>query len=360
MKGRLKERLKDLTSLCGVSGDEREVVRYLRDVFMPIADSVDVDSWGNIYAMKRGCTDGPTLMVSAHSDEIGMVVKSIRDDGFICFDRVGGVNDVLLSGRKVLIKGKIPGVIGIKAGHLQKEEEKRRVRSIRECYIDVGVSSKEEAEAMGIRIGHRITFQSDFTEMYNPDLISTKSIDNRVSCAIILELFNNLKNQEFPGIIYGVVCVQEEIGLRGAAMAVRKVKPDWAIVLDTIPCGDTPDINFQSELPIKLGHGPVCPLIDGIAGGFANNVVHPKIAECIERHSQKTGVNVQYVTLSGESYTTDATNVSLAGIPTGLLTTPRRYSHSPVELVNMNDAAGLLNILNSMVMSNGEIDFTYF
>lgn len=99
---------------------------------------------------------------------------------------------------------------------------------------------------------------------------------------------------------------------------------------------------------------------DGIAGGFANNVVHPKIAECIERHSQKTGVNVQYVTLSGESYTTDATNVSLAGVPTGLLTTPRRYSHSPAELVNMNDATGLLNILNSMVMSNGEIDFTYF
>lgn len=361
MKDRIKNRLRTLTSLCGVSGDEREVVAYLKEAFDSVADSVEVDGWGNVFAVKEGSAEGPSLMVSAHSDEIGMVVKSIHDDGFLSFDRVGGVSDILLPGRKVLIKRKIPGVTGIKAGHLQKGEEKTRVRSIRDSYIDVGASSREEVEAMGIRVGDRITFQSDFMEMHNPDLVSTKSVDNRISCAIILELFAELKRQDFAGTLYGVVCVQEEIGLRGASMATNRVKPDWAIVLDTIPCGDTPDINTRSELPVRLGHGPVCPLIDGIEGAFVANVVHPRIRECIEKHSQKTGVNIQYVTLSGEFYTTDATHVSLSGngVPTGLLTTPRRYSHSPVELVDLNDAEALLTVLKSIVSSNGEMDLSF-
>lgn len=300
-------------------------------------------------------------MVSAHSDEIGMVVKSIHEDGFLSFDRVGGVSDILLPGRKVLIGGKTPGIIGIKAGHLQREEEKTRVRSIRDSYIDVGAFSREEVEAMGIRVGDRITFQSDFMEMPNGDLVSTKSVDNRISCAIILELFAELQREDFAGILYGVVCVQEEIGLRGALMAGNRIKPNWAIVLDTIPCGDTPDIDTQSELPVKLGQGPACPLIDGISGAFIANVVHPKIWKCIDEHSRKTGVNVQYVTLSGEWYTTDATHISISGtgVPTGVLTTPRRYSHSPVELVDLNDAEGLLVILKSLVESNGKEDLSF-
>lgn len=360
-KERLKKRLKELTSRFGVSGAEQEVVSYLKEAFSPHADSVEIDSWGNLYAKKAGTGEGPVLMVSAHSDEIGMVVKSIHEDGFISFDRVGGVNDILLPGRKVLIGGRIPGVIGVKAGHLQKEEEKTRVRSIRDSYIDVGAFTRDEAEAMGIRVGDRITFQSDFMEMYNPDLVSTKSVDNRVSCAILLELFEQLSKEDFAGTLFGVVCVQEEIGLRGATMAGNRIKPDWAIVLDTIPCGDTPDINTESELPVKLGKGPVCPLIDGISGAFMGNVVHPKIREFIEKHSEKTGVNVQYVTLSSEFYTTDATHVSMSGtgVPTGLLTTPRRYSHSPVELVNLNDAVGLLKLLKSLVESNGSEEISF-
>lgn len=361
MKEKLKKRLRELTALAGVSGAEQVVVAYLKDAFSPYADSVEVDSWGNLIATKKGKHEGPKLMISAHSDEIGMVVKSIHGDGFISFDRVGGVSDILLPGRKVMVGGHIPGIIGIKAGHLQKEEEKGRAKPIRECYIDVGAYSKSEVESMGIKVGDRIVFQSDFMEMYNKDLISTKSVDNRIGCAILAELFADITKDDFNGTLYGVVSVQEEIGLRGAWMVSNSVQPDWAIVLDTMPCGDTPDVNPESELPVRLGKGPVCPLIDGVTSAFISNVVHPKVRDIIDEHAQKTGVNVQYVTLSGEFYTTDATNISMAamGIPVGVLTVPRRYSHSPVELLDINDAVKLFTLVESIAKSNGAYDISF-
>jgi putative aminopeptidase FrvX len=361
MKERLKGRLRELTALVGVSGAEQDVVTYIRDAFKPIADNVEVDNWGNVIAIKKGSKPGPNLMLSAHSDEIGMVVKSIHNNGFITFGRVGGVNDILLPGRKVLINGRIPGVIGVKAGHLQTPEEQKTVKPIGKCYIDVGAFSREEVESMGIEIGDRIVFQSDFMELMNKDLISTKAVDNRISCAILIELLEQIKDMNFAGTIYAAVCVQEEIGLRGAFMTANRIKPDYAIVMDTIPCGDTPDIDTEKQLPIRLGKGPACPVIDGIDSAFSYNVVHPKVRKIIAGEAAKAGVNIQYVTLSGEWYTTDATHISMAaeGIPVGLLTTPRRYSHSPVELVDINDPVGIVKILKGIVSSNGTYDISF-
>ncbi len=361
LKKDLKQHLKNLTALTGVSGSEQEVVKYLKKSFEPLADEVEVDDWGNIIAKKEGNGSGPELMISAHSDEIGMAVKTIQNDGFIRFDKVGGVNDVLLPGRKVLIKGEIPGVIGIKPGHLMTDEEKSNVKSIKERYIDVGASSKEEVRDMGINIGDRIVFQSDFMELGEGDLISTKSVDNRVSCAILLELFDIIDNEDFKGDLYGVVSVQEEIGTKGIFMVGNKIEPDYAIVLDTMVAGDTPEIDTDSFLPIRLGDGPVCPLIDGSLDIFLQNVVHPKVKEIIEEQANKIGVNIQYTTLSGERWTTDASNLSLAGegIPLGLLTTPRRYSHSPVEIMNINDALDGVKVLKEILKTNGEKEISF-
>jgi putative aminopeptidase len=203
-------------------------------------------------------------------------------------------------------------------------------------------------------------FQSDFMEMFNPDLISTKSVDNRISCAILLELFQQMADEEFAGTLYGVVTVQEEVGLRGASMVGNQIEPDYAIVLDTIPAGDTPDINTERSLPVYLGKGPACPVADGAIGVYFTHI-HPKVREMIEEQSEKTHVPIQYLTLIGDHYITDAANLSIAGkgIPVGIVATPRRYSHSPIELVNLNDAVGVLQIVKGIVVENGKKELSF-
>jgi endoglucanase len=361
-KERIKESLRDLTSLVGVSGTEQEVVKYLKEKLTPYADKVEVDHNGNVIAIKYGVAQGPKLMISAHSDEVGFCVKNILPNGFIIFDKVGGVSDQLLLGRKVWITTKkIPGIIGIKAGHMQTPEESRKVKTTRECYIDVGLSSRQEVENLGIRIGDSIVFQSDFMEMADENLISTKSIDNRIHCAILIELFKEIESVEFKGTLYGVITVQEEVGLRGAVTAGNAIKPDYAIVLDTIPAGDTPDIDTEKSLPVYLGKGPACPIADSVSGTMIFNHIHPKVREMIEEQAEKANISLQTLTLLGDFYTTDAASLALTnrGVPVGVVSTPRRYSHSPVELVNLNDAEGVLKIVKGIVLDNGTKDLSF-
>lgn len=362
VKERIKESLRELTGLVGVSGSEQEVVKYMQERLLPLADEVQVDRNGNVIAIKNGNGPGPKVMISSHSDEVGFCVKNILPNGFIMFDKVGGVSDQLLLGRKVWITTrKLPGIIGIKAGHMQTPEESMRVKTTRECYIDVGASSRTEVEGLGIRIGDPIVFQSDFMEMANKDLVSTKSVDNRIHCAILIELFKELQGVEFAGKLFGVVTVQEEVGLQGAVMAGNAIEPDYAIVLDTIPAGDTPDIDTEISLPVYLGAGPACPIADGVRGGMAFNYIHPKVREIVEEQAMKASIPLQTITLIGDGYTTDAASLTSAnkGIPVGVVATPRRYSHSPVELVNLNDALGVLKIVTGIVIENGMKDLSF-
>jgi len=361
-KENIKNSLRDLTGLVGVSGSEQDVVKYLRNSLLPYADEVNIDAYGNVIAIKNGRTPGPKLMISSHSDEVGFCVKNILQDGFIMFDKIGGVSDQLLLGRKVWVtRNKLPGIIGIKAGHMQTPEESTQVKTIRECYIDVGASSREDVERMGIKIGDPIVFQSDFMEMDNKDLVCTKSVDNRIHCAILIELFKELKSMDFSGTLFGVITVQEEVGLRGAMMVANSIEPDYAIVLDTIPAGDTPDIHTEKALPVYLGKGPVCPIADGVRGNMNFQYIHPKVREIIEEQALAASIPLQVLTLIGDGYTTDAASLSSSnkGIPVGILSTPRRYSHSPVELVNLNDAEGVLRIVKGIVTQNGKKNLSF-
>ncbi|MFP7494297.1 M42 family peptidase [Terribacillus saccharophilus] len=360
MKERIKDHLRNLTNLVGVSGSEQEVVRYMNEHLLAAADEVNVDHNGNVIAVKHGTSPGPKLMIGAHSDEVGFSVKSIQEDGYLYFDKIGVVSDQLLQGRKVWISSrKIPGVMGIKAGHLQTAEESRQVKPLRDCYIDIGASSKEEAEAIGIKIGDPIVFQSDFMELSNTDLISTKSVDNRISCAILIELFHQLKGKDFAGTVYGVVTVQEEVGLRGVASAAFTIDPDYAIILDTIPSGDTPDIDTEKVLPVFIGKGPACPVGDGVFGW--GSYIHPKVREMIEEQSEKVQIPIQYVSLIGENYSTDAAALTTIGkgVPVGVLAIPRRYSHSPVELVNLRDAVDVLKVVKGIIGDNGKKSLSF-
>ncbi|NJN19042.1 MAG: M42 family metallopeptidase [Oscillochloris sp.] len=345
MKEALIETLGELTALHAPPGFEQPVVRYLRAAFAPLADEVQVDSLGNLYAIKHGPSGGPRLMISAHSDEIGGIVKSILPSGFLKIDRLGGVLDSLALGRKVWVNGHL-GVVGAKSGHLQSLGERGQVQPMDTLYVDVGADSADEVANMGISIGDPWVWLSELEPMTNPDRLVGKAIDNRISCAILLQLFQELHRTPLAGTLIGVVTVQEEVGLRGARVAAQRAAPDYAVVVDTFMSGDTPDVNYHSEMPTRIGGGPVALLAN------SGHLAHRGVMQILSDAAARADVKLQPATVLGKS-STDAAAIHLAreGIPTGGLGICRRYSHAPVELLDINDAVASVRVLEEVCRS---------
>jgi len=348
LKQQLKESLRQLTQLCGAPSAEHEVVGYLSNALQGVADEVQVDRMGNIIAIKGGSGQGPTLMLAAHTDEIACIVKSVEKNGFIRFEKTGLFGGVLLPGRRMKVGGRV-GVVGIKPGHLQTDAERREVKPISELYIDIGASTDEEVFKIGIKPGTPVYFIGEFVEMLNPDLVCSKSIDDRAGCNILLQLMRELKGEPFAGKVYATFTVQEEVGFRGAKVVAQKVNPDMAIVIDTIPCGDTPDVSFTKELPLRLGGGPAIPVGES-AGIFEGHLMALRMRELITGVAEKHGIPYQMAVLLG-SYATDATSIHLvhSGITTGVVAIPRRYSHSPIEITHVGDSANAVLLLKEFI-----------
>lgn len=344
----LKKHLLPLLDLSGAPGREAAVIRYMQDALKPLVDEIHVDPMGNVFTVKRGTKKGPRIMLAAHSDEIGLIVKSIESSGFLRFDKAGGVGDNWLPARLVNVAGHV-GVVGVKAGHFSTEKERTEVKKHTELYIDVGAKSKEEVLAMGIKPGSQATFVSPPAFM-GDDIIVSKALDDRVGCAVLLALLESLKGKEFAGELHCVITVQEEIGLRGATVAAFAVKPDMAIAVDTVPSGDTPDMNFARELPVAIGAGPLLQITSGGSGG-RGLVADTTVVSMLEKAAKDAGVPVQLTTFTGGN--TDATAMHLAGsgIPSGAVTIPRRYSHSPVETMHLRDAVSATSLLRELVLT---------
>ncbi|HEY3247519.1 MAG TPA: M42 family peptidase [bacterium] len=343
MKQSIYELLRELTALDGVSGQETQVVRRLAEIIRPGVDEVTVDQMGNLYAFRRGPRPGPTLALFAHSDEIGMVVKSIDPNGFIRFHTIGGTPPAVLPARTVRIAGRHLGVIGIKPGHYQTAEDVSRVKSVAESYVDVGARSAAEVDAMGIRVGDPIVLVAPLTRLtHNSDLVFGKGVDNRIACALLARLF--LDDINVPaGACVGVVTVQEEVGQRGARVAAHRLQPNLAIVVDTMPAAGTPDMRRDVELDVTMGSGPVFQLM---TRGY---LMPPGVRNFLTQVAEAEGI--PYQTSTANTSNTDAAVIQVAdkGIHTGIIALPRRYSHSPVEMLDLNDAANALRLLKAIV-----------
>lgn len=349
MKESLRKTLSELTALDGVSGFEQDVVAYLKTAFAEVADEVEIDRMGNLYATRRGASQRPRLMIAAHSDEIGAIVKSIDPQGFLRFDTLGRVLPSMLVGRRVRVQGKHLGVIGVKSGHLQTREEQGHVLPTDELYVDVGADSAQEVAAMGIEIGAPIAYYSPLVSFSNPDRVCGKSIDNRVGCAIVLELFRQIKGMPLAGTVHGVICVQEEVDMRGATVAAYKLQPDYAVVVDTFMAGGTPDVHSYKELPAYIGHGPVLLLAN------STQISHPAVVRYLKQAAAKVGVILQPCTIVGKA-ATDAgpIHISREGVPTVGLGLARRYSHTPICTLDLNDAVGATRTLCQFVQDMGQ------
>ena len=348
MKDALRQLLREMASCHAVAGFEREMVLYLRDALAPVADEVDVDHYGNVTAVRHGDPAGPSLMLAAHMDEIGLIVKGIEPDGFLRLDKLGRPPDALLLARRVWVNGHF-GVVGAKAGHLQSEAEQCRVVPVSDLYVDVGATSAAEVDGMGIRIGDPIAYRGELEEFTNGDRVCLKACDDRTGCATLVQLFRELGDTDLDGTVYGVGTVLEEVGLRGAPMVAHRIRPDYAIALDGQPAADTPDASLTRDAAVRMGAGPTI-LLAASTGSFRGSIAHPAVKAALIRAAEAAGVPYQLCT-NLERGSTDAASIHLVGegIPTASVGVPRRYSYSPNEVIDLNDLVGGVRLLHQFV-----------
>lgn len=350
MKEIIRKRITELTDIVGISGNEWDVARYIKDAIKDYVDDWVARPNGMLIAHIKGDLPGGKKLISAHMDEVGYAVKSITPNGFIYFDKIGYPTEGCIPGRKVWVKGKgdrIPGIIGVRAGHLLTPEQQKLPQTVKQSYIDVGATSREEVLAMGIETGAQIVIDSPMTPMFNPDFIAGRAADCRALCAIIVEGIRCLDRKEIHGDLYFAFTVIEEPSSACGATAVHYCEPDCALFTDTIPAGDVPDADFIKELPVKLNGGPVILRGQYFVDMGKYCASHPKVVAALEESAAEANVEYQSFSFCGAGYTTDASTAMSAGNGTAVasLTLPRRYAHSPVEMLHLDDAVRLHTIL---------------
>lgn len=340
----LRNDLAELTALHAPSGAEHPVIARLRDLFAPLVDSVEVDHMGNLTATREGPEDAPHIVVSAHADEIGAMVASIEPEGFLRLLPLGGVQSRLLEGRAVWVNG-LPGVIGARSGHLTPRSEQGRGVSMNDLYVDIGVDSAAEVEALGVRVGDPVVVLSELRNLAGTR-VAGKGIDNRASCVLLLNLLRHLQGRALPCRLTALVAVQEEVGLRGATAAFARLHPDLAIVVDTFPAAGTPDTRGLSYAA-RIGKGV---LITPASGSGDQGFLLPKAArDVMIAAAQRAGVPYQLAVTSGGVTDAAAAHLVAGGIATLEIKLPRRYSHSPVELLDLRDLAAALALVEELV-----------
>jgi putative aminopeptidase FrvX len=327
----IAENLEKLSNACGVAGREEEVRDLMKKLLNPYVDEVKEDKLGNLIGIKRGKENAPKVMLAAHMDEIGLLVKTISKEGFLQFTKMGGIDDRILLAQKVIVyseKGPLHGIIGSKPPHIQKEEERKKIITYDELFIDVGAENQEEAKKMGVKIGDPVSFDVKFAKV-GKDMVIGKAFDDRVGCAVMAETMRQLKETECT--IYAVGTVQEELGLRGATTAAFEIYPDVGIALDVTVAGDVPGVK-EVEAPIKMRKGPSLTVADfGL-------VTHPKVLRLLIDTAEENEIPYQLET--GLPGSTDAARISLTreGVPSGVISIPTRYIHSPASLISIKDA----------------------
>ncbi len=341
---KLIENLKALSEMRGVSGFEYMLNSQIAELFRPYAHEVSINNAGSVIAVKKAKNPTAKIMLEAHCDEIGLMVKTIDKDGFLTFVNIGGVDARILPGAEVTVHGKrdIWGVIGAKPPHLQTAEESKKAISIKDMAIDLGMGYDAVSDL--VAVGDSISLVSKPTELLNRSL-SAKTIDDRGGVAVLLETAKILYEAELPCDIYYVAAVQEEVGLRGAKTAAYGVNPDIAIAIDVCH-GITPD---NSESAFETGSGVVISLGPNI---------HPRLGEKLIELA-KTYEIKHNVDVDGGDTGTDAwaIQVSRAGIPTALLSLPLKYMHTTVETLSLSDAEAAVALLCEFIKDTKEAEW---
>lgn len=328
--------LKSLSELNGTSGAESLVRDFLRQQIEPFVDTVTIDKMGNLIVTKNGHKLGPNVMLSAHMDEVALMIIDITSDGFLKFRPIGGIDARILVSKPVQINETLIGVIGAKAIHLQKPSERQKSLAYDQLYIDIGAKSKEEATSK-VNLGDYAYFMTK-CEPFGDGLIKGKALDDRVGCALLVELLK--KNYDFP--LAATFTVQEEVGLRGAKVAAYQIAPDFAIVLEGTIAADVAE-REEEDWVTELGKGPACSLIDR-ATLYAS-----KHIQWVTNLARQKGIPLQFRRGANGGNDAGPIHVSKAGIPTLALSLPCRYIHSCASVISRKDYEACLNLVDELL-----------
>ncbi len=316
--------IKRLTDSFGVSGNEEEIRETIINEIKNDIQEISVDTLGNLIAIKPG--KGKKIMVAAHMDEIGVMATYIDEKGFIRFSNVGGVSSFTSVGQKVKFKN---GTIGA-VFYEDKLEDMKNLR-LSKMYIDIGAKDKNEAEK-SVRIGDVAIFVGD--TIRQGDMVFSKAIDDRSGCAVLVKAIKELPQTDNE--IYFVFTVQEEIGLRGAKTAAYQLKPDMAIAVDVTATGDTPEAQLME---VKCGAGPAIKIKD------RSIICHPEVKKLLEESAKNINIPYQYEVLEFGGSDPGAIHISAGGVPSGAISIPCRYVHSPVEAASLEDMENAVKLL---------------
>ena len=332
MNKRSLQFLETLVNTPSPSGHESRGLLVWMDYAGQYADETYSDAYGNCVAvLNKG--GGPRLMLAGHADEIGMTVNFIDDDGYVYVRRLGGTNPAITKAQRVTIhsrKGPIKGVVGSVAPHLMRTETGApKVPKIHEVFVDIGVGSRKAAEKL-IRVGDPITLNDQF-ELLRGDLAVARAFDNRVGTWAVAETLRLLQSgkAKLNAEVCAVANTMEEVGLFGARQIAYSLHPDIALVMDVTHATDYPTVDKRQHGDIKVGQGPT------VTHGNCN---HPEVIKRVEQVAKRLKINLQHEAISSTSGTdTDAVFWTRGGIPSGLISLPNRYMHSPVEVVSLKD-----------------------
>jgi endoglucanase len=326
----LPDVLRSLLTATGPSGYEAAPAAAFAKACEPFAD-VETDIMGTVTARVAGTAGGPALAIVGHIDEIGLIVTHIEDSGFVRFIGVGGWDPVILVGQRVEVAtrdGVVAGVVGKKPIHLLKDDERKKAAEMKDLHIDIGANDGDEARAK-VRIGDVAVIAGEPVELPN-DRVVSRSMDNRLGCFVAYEAARLVAEAGgAPGDVVAVAAVQEEITFGGARTTAHSLRPDLAIVVDVTHATDAPGVDENENGRHHFGSGPVIE---------RGSVLNPRLFELLHAAAEEEGIPFTLSASAGRTGTdADAIHFSRGGVPTGLVSLPLRYMHSPVEMVQLDD-----------------------
>ena len=333
----------------GAPGFEQKVRELVLDEIKDLADEVEVDNMGNVYAIKRG-KDNKRVMVGAHMDEIGFIVTHIDDKGFIRFHTLGGFDPKTLTAQRVIIHGTedIIGVMASKPIHVMSQEERNKPAKIQDYFIDTGMRVDEVKKY--VNIGDPITREREMIEM--GDCVNGKSLDNRLAVFILIETLRELKGKEIPYDLYAVFTVQEEVGIRGANVSSLRIKPHFGFGLDTTIAFDLPGASAH-EMITKLGEGTAIKIMD------ASTICDYRMVRYMKQTADKHGIKWQpEILTAGGTDTAGIQRMTEGGSIAGAVSIPTRHLHQAIEMAHKEDIRGSIDLLTACIADLDTYDWS--
>lgn len=326
------ELLRELSEAPGVSGYEKDVREILRKHLRKVT-KIEQDRLGSIVCRKDGKSKEPRIMLAGHMDEIGFIVKLITDEGFLKISPLGGWwGHVMLAQRVVIktLKGDVFGIIGSKPPHILSNEERKKVQEPKDMYVDIGATSSDEIKAVGVRVGDPIVPICPFTVLGTGKTYLGKAFDDRIGCALVVDVIRSLVKERHPNTVYGVGTVQEEVGLRGARTSSWVVEPDVGLTMEAGVAGDVPDVK-KEDAQGKLGKGPVILIRDG------SMIPNLRLRDLFVETAEKLQIPYQFDFMERGGTDSGAIHLHRRGVPNLVLAVPTRHIHSHAGIMHRDD-----------------------